>query len=119
MKDILSYAPVTGAMFANPAFMSYSSGIYTGCPDSATSIASLNHAVLIIGYDTNGNYIIKNSWGTSWGVNGFATISKDADCGLSHGPREIRGTNVQLQDPAFERILAIAVMLALSLFVLI
>lgn len=78
--------------------MSYSSGVYAGCPDFNTSVGSLNHAVLVVGYDSNGNYIIKNSWGTNWGENGFATISKDFDCGLTSGPREVRGTNVALVD---------------------
>lgn len=67
VKDILSYAPVTGAMYAGGNFMTYRGGVYTGCPDYNTSVSQLNHAVLIIGYDSSGNYIIKNSWGTSWG----------------------------------------------------
>jgi C1A family cysteine protease len=55
-------------MYADPTgFSAYTGGVYTGCPDFATSVGSLNHAVLLIGYDTSGNYIIKNSWGTSWG----------------------------------------------------
>jgi C1A family cysteine protease len=32
---------------------------------------------------SNGNWIIKNQWGTSWGESGFATISKLYNCGLS------------------------------------
>jgi cathepsin L len=87
MKDILSYAPVAAAMYVEAGFYRYSSGVYTGCPDYDTSVANLNHAVVIVGYDENGNYIIKNSWGTGWGENGFATISKDFDCGLAFGPR--------------------------------
>lgn len=27
---------------------------------------------------------MKNSWGTSWGQNGFGIVSKDADCALSY-----------------------------------
>lgn len=34
----------------------------------------INHYVQVIGYDSNGNYIIKNSWGIYWGDNGYATI---------------------------------------------
>ena len=117
MQDIIAFAPVTGAMYAGGAFMSYTSGVYTGCPAYATAITQLNHAVLIVGYDANGNYIIKNSWGTNWGVNGFATISRDADCGLSYGPREIRGSNTQLQAAPtdFGEMLAFTLLVILSL----
>ena len=57
--------------------------------------------MLVVGYGADEKtgekyWIVKNSWGTSWGENGFATISKDADCAISYAPREIRGTNQQL-----------------------
>ncbi len=87
IKEMISFAPVSVAIFANGTFFQYSSGVYTGCPDYATSVANVNHAVIVVGYDSNGNYIIKNSWGTAWGENGFATISKDNDCGISYLPR--------------------------------
>ncbi len=40
-----------------------------------------DHTVLLIGY-TETEWIIKNSWGTSWGLGGFGYISrnKDNDC---------------------------------------
>ena len=84
------------AMYATNEFMQYTSGIYTGCPDFASSGGALNQAGLLIVYEASGNYIIKNSWGTQWGENGFGTISKDNDCALSYAPRELRGTNAQL-----------------------
>lgn len=87
MKDLIAFNPITAAMYAGGTFMSYSGGIYTGCPDFVTSVGQVNHAVQIVGYDSAGNYIIKNSWGTSWGENGYATISQTADCGLSYIPR--------------------------------
>lgn len=41
----------------------------------------VNHAIQIVGYNATGNYyIIKNSWGTGWGVNGFGFVSMDQDC---------------------------------------
>lgn len=103
---MLAYGPITAAILAEGSFMSYSSGVYTGCPPFATAVARVNHAVVVIGYDESGNYIIKNSWGTSWGENGYATISKDADCGISYIPREIRGNNVQLN---YEKVLFFAI----------
>jgi C1A family cysteine protease len=47
--------------------MYYSSGVYTGCPSNDLSQYYLNHAVILIGYDSSGNWIIKNQWGTGWG----------------------------------------------------
>jgi C1A family cysteine protease len=41
----------------------------------------MNHAVSMIGYGTeNGvNYwLLKNSWGTSWGESGFFRIKRDS-----------------------------------------
>lgn len=96
MKELISYAPIAVLMYANTEFMGYQGGIFDGCPSFDESVAAINHAVVAVGYDTNGNYIIKNSWDTTWGENGFATVSKDADCGFSYVPREIRGTNAQL-----------------------
>jgi C1A family cysteine protease len=83
LKTLLNYAPVGVVMYANYGFIYYSSGVYYGCPSNYVSQYYINHAVVIIGYDTNGNWIIKNQWGTSWGENGFATISKYYNCGLS------------------------------------
>lgn len=32
------------------------------------------HAVAIVGYRKNGNFLLVNSWGTQWGVNGVAEV---------------------------------------------
>lgn len=40
---------------------SYGSGVFSGCG------TSVNHAVLLAGWDSNRNWRIKNSWGTNWG----------------------------------------------------
>lgn len=40
---------------------------------------------MIVGYDSSGNYLIKNSWGTSWGSSGFGWVSgaNSENCGLN------------------------------------
>ena len=71
-------------------FQLYSSGSY--CP-SGCSTTSLDHAVLAVGMtsDTSisteypDNYIVKNSWGTSWGVEGYLymCLGEDNHCGIA------------------------------------
>ena len=34
------------------------------------------HAVTVVGYRTDGRFIVRNSWGTGWGDKGFAYPSE-------------------------------------------
>jgi len=66
-------------------FQFYKSGIITS---SACGGATINHAVIAVGYGTlNGvSYIrIRNSWGANWGIQGYALIASDPTqniCGI-------------------------------------
>ncbi|OMO87502.1 Granulin [Corchorus capsularis] len=68
------------------AFQLYSKGIFSG-PCST----SLDHAVLIVGYDSEDGvdyWIIKNSWGTGWGINGYMHMLRNSGnsqgvCGIN------------------------------------
>ncbi len=80
LKTILLSSPVVVYFWNYKTFMSYKSGVFS-CPRAPTD-TELNHGVLIIGYDKNGDYLVKNSWGTTWGTYGFGTVSKSADCGI-------------------------------------
>ncbi|KAG2460372.1 CATL2 protein, partial [Polypterus senegalus] len=67
------------------SFQFYLSGIYN---DPKCSIYNLSHAMLAVGYGFQGSsnyWIIKNSWGTMWGVNGYLLLAKDKNnaCGIS------------------------------------
>jgi Papain family cysteine protease len=35
------------------------------------------HAICIVGYRADGRFIVRNSWGTAWGVNGFGYLHPD------------------------------------------
>ncbi|KAJ1698810.1 hypothetical protein LUZ63_007322 [Rhynchospora breviuscula] len=90
LMNAVANQPVSIAIDAGgSAFQFYSGGIFTG-PCGTT----LNHAVTAVGYDSlNGvNYwIVKNSWGTSYGKAGYIRMQKDISstsglCGLAMEP---------------------------------
>jgi len=51
----------------------YTGGIYTSCT------TNLDHAVLLVGYNSQ-YWIIKNSWGASWGTAGFIYVARSSAC---------------------------------------
>ncbi|MED6155051.1 hypothetical protein PIB30_002267 [Stylosanthes scabra] len=61
-------------------FQLYTGGIYDG--DCSSNPDDIDHAILIVGYGSEGNedyWIVKNSWGTSWGMNGYIYIKRNTD----------------------------------------
>jgi len=53
--------------------MKYSGGVY----DNKLCGESLDHGVLLVGYDT-AVWKVKNSWGTTWGMQGYILFSRTA-----------------------------------------
>ena len=81
---VANYGPAAIAIDAsNWSFQLYSSGIYD---EPSCSAYNLDHGVGCVGYGTEGgvNYwIVRNSWGTSWGEKGYIRMVKDKNnqCG--------------------------------------
>jgi hypothetical protein len=76
VKTLLAYGPAFGAIYVSPdsPLYSYKTGIITDA-----SAGGPNHAITVVGYDTiNGTQVYKilNSWGSSWGMGGFAYIKQ-------------------------------------------
>ncbi len=67
---IYNYGPVSAAMCAGTsAFDNYSGGIYT------YNCTQVDHAIVLVGWDdTDGVWYLRNSWGPSWGENGYMRI---------------------------------------------
>lgn len=75
--NLLKNGPVTVVIDAyNTNFFNYKSGIYD------ESCAEPNHAIMLVGYGEDQStgtkyWIIRNSWGSSWGMNGYGYIKFD------------------------------------------
>ncbi|KAK2835838.1 hypothetical protein Q5P01_016322 [Channa striata] len=83
---VATIGPITVAIDADHAsFLFYSSGIYD---EPSCNPNNLSHAVLLVGYGSEGGqdyWIIKNSWGTSWGESGYMRLIRDGSnaCGIA------------------------------------
>uniref|UniRef100_A0A7N9AK78 Cathepsin 12 n=1 Tax=Mastacembelus armatus TaxID=205130 RepID=A0A7N9AK78_9TELE len=83
---VATIGPITVAIDADHAsFLFYSSGIYD---EPSCNPNNLSHAVLLVGYGSEAGqdyWIIKNSWGTSWGEGGYMRMIRDGrnTCGIA------------------------------------
>jgi len=82
LKNALDQGPVSVAIEADqPVFGNYVSGVIT----SASCGTNLDHGVLAVGYGTeNGDeyFLVKNSWGASWGESGYVKIGVADGAGI-------------------------------------
>lgn len=92
LKGAVAQQPVSVAIEADTRyFQSYKSGILT----DASCGTKLDHGVLTVGYGTEGSqkyWIVKNSWGATWGENGYVRIARSEStndpgiCGIAIQP---------------------------------
>merc|ERR1712167_67605 len=87
LATAVSQQPVSVAIQADQtSFQFYSSGVLT-----ASCGTSLDHGVLAVGYgedDGTAYWKVKNSWGASWGEDGYIRLEKDVtqvggQCGIA------------------------------------
>jgi C1A family cysteine protease len=92
LKAAVALQPVSVAIEADTRyFQSYSSGILT----STSCGTNLDHGVLVVGYgvqDGQQYWLVKNSWGTTWGDKGYLKIARSEStndagvCGIAMQP---------------------------------
>ena len=89
MKSILSQGfALAGTMTVHQSFINYVEGVYhsLGVMDPVVGY----HMIAIVGYDDSlGAWLIRNSWGTGWGVEGY--------CWIKYGDSEIDNTMYPLE----------------------
>merc|ERR1719454_2063172 len=85
LKAAIAQQPVSVTIEADTLpFQLYSSGIL----DSTACGTNLDHAVAAVGYGSDAGqeyYIVRNSWGASWGEEGYvriAAVDGDGICGI-------------------------------------
>ncbi|XP_036284138.1 dipeptidyl peptidase 1 isoform X2 [Pipistrellus kuhlii] len=84
--ELVHHGPMAVAFEVYDDFLHYHQGIYhhTGLKDPFNPFELTNHAVLLVGYGTDPKtgqdyWIVKNSWGTSWGEQGYFRIRRGTD----------------------------------------
>jgi C1A family cysteine protease len=71
---IYNYGPIAAAIYVGPKFQAYTGGIF-----NSNESGTINHAINIVGWvddlgTDNGYWILRNSWGASWGEQGYMRI---------------------------------------------
>eukprot|EP01012_Entosiphon_sulcatum_P054536 TRINITY_DN7540_c2_g1_i1.p1 TRINITY_DN7540_c2_g1~~TRINITY_DN7540_c2_g1_i1.p1 ORF type:complete len:396 (+),score=95.85 TRINITY_DN7540_c2_g1_i1:34-1188(+) len=94
MQAVATLGPIAITVAANTGWQLYVGGIFDGCDQKNPD---LNHAVQLVGYGheaSNGKdyWLVRNSWGTTWGEKGYIrilrTASEETRCGDDTTPSD-------------------------------
>jgi C1A family cysteine protease len=73
-EAIYNYGPVAVGVYADYSFQAYTGGTFN------TNNGTINHGVILVGWDdSKGAWILRNSWGSGWGEDGYMYIEYGAN----------------------------------------
>jgi C1A family cysteine protease len=76
LQAAVAQQPVSAVVDASN-FQFYTTGIFSNCGTHP------NQPVLVVGYVANAYWLVKNSWGTSWGEDGYIKLKWGNTCGIA------------------------------------
>jgi len=90
-EDLINYGPYSVGVNGDNFYFMYAGnkGLVQSCPSNPNQIT---HVVLLYGYNDT-HWFIKNSWGSSWGDNGYGFVLKTNDCGIHTYVDQLRTNN--------------------------
>merc|ERR1711943_65473 len=102
LDAVANTGPISVAIEADQmSFQLYSGGVLTGSCGT-----NLDHGVLAVGFGSDSGtdyWKVKNSWGASWGANGYVLIQRGVNkCGIADGPPSyptVTGSTLQAPAP--------------------
>ncbi|MBL7814658.1 MAG: hypothetical protein JNL70_06600 [Saprospiraceae bacterium] len=78
-KAICEYGAVSASVNVTSSFQNYAGGTYFGTASNYNN-PETNHAIVLVGWDdTKGAWLLKNSWGTDWGEDGYMWIKYNSN----------------------------------------
>jgi len=95
-KLVYEHGAVVTTVKADGPFQEYKGGIFAGCPryDRRT-----DHAITVVGYGSERGipyWLIKNSWGPTWGEKGFIRLQRGVNmCGIAQAQAVVMCDRVQ------------------------
>lgn len=88
---VLTHLATVGPLAVNvdaSRWSSYTGGVFDGC--DYTQNMDLNHVVQLVGY-TEEAWIVRNSWSTAWGEEGYIRLARGDHCGTDTSPLDGTG----------------------------